>query len=567
MFKKLSILVSILFATAALAGLSLGACSSNKASSCETDLDCKDGEYCANDGKCHPRVQPDGGDEDGAGNDGGDTPADGDQGPPPCENDRDCPADKVCDVASGECVDGQACSADYNCDINNEYCDPDGGVCKDRALLCEACQHDYQCPDPSEGDMCLTYPSGQTYCGQACGNRGCPPGYLCDQDYGSGSGPNPYQCVSNTFVCGGGFICHGDADCAANQVCNMAAGTCVPKCIDDTSCASGLKCHYTGHCAAPCSTDADCEGDLICCTPGRGFCDANSTGKCRPEGCVLHSECLLADGDSLGYCDKNTNTCMTGCRAADPQTVNDCKSGMKCTCNSGTATCDSYDCCGDPGQPCLCDPAIQDCSQVEVCTDGLCEEIPCHERGDVSIACARNQVCCGWPLNDGYTCAAGSSEGECYTAPVDVWCSACGSEGDACEVAGYGYGEPGICLGDGGDGNTYCHLACRDSQDCPSTWQCDYSYLRGCDTDSDCEAGATCGVFLKRFDDQGQPEELKACMCDSDAVCGELNGFTGTCQPEQLCDQTVEPTQCQAGQVCKYAKACQCSNCCSQLIQ
>jgi hypothetical protein len=134
-------------------------------------------------------------------------------------------------------------------------------------------------------------------------------------------------------------------------------------------------------------------------------------------------------------------------------------------------------------------------------------------------------------------------------------------------VAGYGYGEPGICLSDGGDGNTYCHLACRDSQDCPSTWQCDYSYLRGCDTDSDCEAGATCGVFLKRFDDQGQPEELKACMCDSDAVCGELNGFTGTCQPEQLCDQTVEPTQCQAGQVCKYAKACQCSNCCSQLIQ
>jgi hypothetical protein len=153
-------------------------------------------------------------------------------------------------------------------------------------------------------------------------------------------------------------------------------------------------------------------------------------------------------------------------------------------------------------------------------------------------------------------------------APKEIWCSACGSEGDPCEVQGYGYGEPGICLSDGGDGNTYCHLACRDAQDCPATWQCDYSYIQGCDPQqgADCEAGASCEVAYKGYDDQGNVVEVKACVCQTDADCpAEQNGFTVVCEPQQLCDMTVDPPDCRQASVCSFAKACQCQTCCSQL--
>ena len=277
---------------------------------------------------------------------------------------------------------------------------------------------------------------------------------------------------------------------------------------------------------------------------------------------MLHSECLLSQGDSLGYCDKTTNECMTGCRAADFSTINDCRSGMKCTCVSGTATCDTFDCCGDPGQPCLCDPAIPgwDCSQVSVCTDGLCEEIPCHERGDVSVACARNQVCCGWPLGDGYPCPDGAPEGECYVAQDPV-CRSC-SEHATCDIAGYGYCEKGACLDDM-DGNTYCHLGCRSSQDCPSTWACDYSYIQGCDpANSSCEATATCDTVW--VTEEG--ETVSGCHCNTDADCPEdIEGFVAHCETMQICDYSQEMPSCVDGKACHFAKACQCMNCCGQL--
>ncbi|HOX46378.1 MAG TPA: hypothetical protein PK668_22435 [Myxococcota bacterium] len=555
---------------AGLAALALAcwlpACSSGSdPKPCTTDLDCAADQYCGPDGRCLPRL-PDGGD------DGADQPADGqdgadgtdgvDPGPPPCQRDTDCPADEVCDEASGTCGAGQGCNADYNCNIDTEFCDPEGKVCKTRSALCEPCARALECLLPSEGDLCISYPGG-LFCGQRCGTLACPAGYVCDLTAGSGTGPNPGQCRSNTGDCAGTFICHGDGDCAANKVCNLATGTCVGKCTSDVNCAAGLKCHYTGHCGPPCSTDADCGGELICCTPGRGFCDAASTGKCRPEGCVLHSECLLTVGDSLGYCDRRTNECKTGCREANPQNVNDCKSGMKCECTGGALSCDQFDCCPDPGGVCLCDPELEDCSQVSVCDDGQCIEIPCQERGDVSVACARNQVCCGWPLADGYPCPAGTPTGECYTA-VDPVCRTC-ADNAACEQAGYGFGEKPICLDDS-DGNKYCHLGCRNSQDCPATWACDYSFIQGCEDASNCTGAATCEVVDRSLDGDGQVQEALACICASEADCEpDFDGFAPHCLPMQACDRTVDPIQCHEVKVCHYAKACQCSNCCGQL--
>jgi len=547
-------------------GFVLSACSSSGGKPCETDADCADGEFCDTDGKCHKKEVPDG--YDGNGNDGdGDQVPEGDPGPQPCEHDRDCPPDKVCEVATGECVDGDMCQESYNCP-SDQYCDPVGKICKDRSELCEPCTIDEQCPDPGMGDMCIEYPDG-TYCGKSCGTAGCPPGYECDYTAGSGEGPNPGQCRSNTGSCEGTFICHEDEDCAANKVCNKDTGKCVNKC-QVVPCTAGQVCHATGHCGPACEEDADCEdyGDgLICCT-GAGtpveFCTADSVGVCRPAGCVLHAECSSTLEHSLGYCDKRDGTCKEGCRyGGEHGVVSDCTAGYECTCTQGEVSCDAFDCCPDPGKPeaCVCDPEQQDCSQVSVCDDGECTKIPCYERG-TDIACAAHNLCCGFPTDgngdpDGYPCPDGVPEGDCYVAPKDEWCAPCGEEGKACDTAAHlGYGEPGVCLKDG-DENTYCHPACRDTNDCPATWQCNFAYIQGCEQADQCEPTASCDLWIRQYDENNEIQEVNACHCETDDDCpDDINGFKAVCVETSICDYTVEPADCHDGKVCKFAKAC-----------
>jgi hypothetical protein len=263
---------------------------------------------------------------DDGGTDGMDGGGDGGDGNHGCQRDGACPANQVCDEQTGLCQDGIPCDADYNC-ASNEYCEPAGKVCKTIQGLCQACEDSAECGRVSEGNLCIAYSAGK-YCGKACGSKACPVGYTCDFNSGSGTGPNKGQCRSNTNLCGGTFVCHQDGDCAGNKICNLQNGNCVPKCVQDSDCATGQKCHYTGHCGEACANDDDCGSGLICCTPGRGYCDSNSTGRCRPDGCVLHSECSSqAESGALGYCDKRGNQCMPGCRFADENgSTGDCTS-------------------------------------------------------------------------------------------------------------------------------------------------------------------------------------------------------------------------------------------------
>jgi hypothetical protein len=535
----------------------IGACSSSNG---ETD---QDGGCCSDDGLVTLDDDLDGGEvaeDQGA-----------DEGPTACEHDRECPPDKVCDLATGECVAGTACNYDYNC--NPDYCHPEGQVCKTRSQLCEPCSEHYECPDPLEGDMCVLYLDGKKYCGQRCGKQECPTGYVCDESVGSGDGENPGQCVSNTSVCGEVFICQNDDQCEGNFVCDKSLGICVPGCVTDNNCSGTQKCHMSGHCGPICQTDNDCDEynpDFICCLPDSGgFCTSEHIGRCRPLGCYLHSECLQSSGDSFGYCDNRTGDCMPGCRWWDSTTINDCRPGYKCECST-TISCDQIDCCPDPDSDsdCLCDPKIQSCADVEVCDNGQCVEIPCQEYGAIDIACGRNQLCCGWP-QDGYSCVSDVPQGECYVAPKETWCASCPEANKECPSPdGYGYGEKAICLEDSGDQNTYCHLGCRDDQDCPSKWKCDYSFMQGCETDEHCTNGATCQVIARQYDDSDPPEvvEMMACVCSGDSQCAsDMEGFAGTCLSESFCDKTVDPYECQDFNICLFAKACQCSNCCSQL--
>lgn len=548
---------------ALLGVLPVGCDESKPIKGCITAADCTGGQICEN-GRCRDESLPDGGDgadgDSGDGSDGsGDHPAE--EGPA-CSHDRECPPDQVCNPTTGTCIPGRTCKVDrpYQfCDLDVEYCDPVGLVCKRRSKLCEPCAADVQCPDPVLGDMCITYPTGR-FCGQACGVMACKAGFDCDLGSGSGAGRNPGQCRARSNDCKNISWCTDDTDCAGNELCDKPTGNCIGKCTDDAACPENQKCHLSGRCGPPCASNADCGGSLICCTAPGGYCDAASIGRCRPSGCALHRECPVADGTAIGYCDKRTGQCMTGCRAADARTVDDCKSGMKCECTKGTATCDTFDCCGDPGQPCLCDPSVEDCSKVTVCTDGTCSEIPCQERGDVHTACSRNQACCGLPIGDGYPCPASVSEGECYLA-VEPVCKSCSANAD-CDVPGYGFGEKGVCLADGSDNNQYCHLGCRTNNDCPATWSCDYSFFQGCNQNAKCSATATCDMIY--VDQDGN--RVDACHCKTDADCpSDFDGFKGHCSPETAIDLSKDPPERKTVQICQFAKACQCESCCSEL--
>jgi len=571
MLKKLILVVTGLSLTIMFLGINLMACSSG-GKSCTNDTECAADEYCANDGKCHKKEIPDG--SDGTSGDGDQGPGDtADQGPQPCQHDSDCPVDKVCNIATGDCEDGDACQYSYNCP-SDQYCEPVGKICKDRSELCEACTVDEQCPDPGMGDMCITYPDGD-FCGQRCGTAGCPPGYDCDMTAGSGTGPNPGQCRSNTGSCEGTFICSDDSDCAANRICNLSTGKCVKKC-QDIGCAGGLICHFTGHCGIQCASAADCStyGDNLVCCVGVGdpvsYCTADSTGMCRPSGCVLHEECVLNPpvDHSYGYCDIGSGECKTGCRiAGEIGIVSDCTSGYYCECSAGEVSCDTFDCCPDPGKPeaCKCNPESEDCSLVNVCDNGTCTKIPCYERG-TDIACAAHNMCCGFPIDDGYDCPVTTLEGDCYVAPKEEWCQSCSEAGNACQTPGLGYGEPGICLTDNDD-NSYCHPACRDTNDCPATWQCNYAYGQGCEQADQCEPTATCEMIYKGYDENQEVQEVKGCHCLTDDDCpDDINGFKAVCVDPTICDHTVEPVDCQQGKICKFGKACLSSVGCPDLI-
>ncbi len=551
------------------AALLVCGCSSQGDKPCQLPSDCPAGWECGADGKCHQIITGDG--EDGQSDGGGDLPADSDPGPKPCTHDRECPSDQVCNLATGECVDGTWCQESYNCDTD-QYCDPVGEVCKIRSQLCEPCTEHLQCPDPEMGDMCITYPQGR-FCGQRCGVAQCPPGYDCDLTAGSGTGANPGQCRSNTGECGSTFICHQDDDCAANRVCNLATGKCVPKC-QEIGCAAGLVCHGTGHCGEPCQGDADCStygAGLVCCTgPGApvSFCTQDQVGVCRPAGCVLHSECLIATGNSFGYCDKRNGQCQEGCRYGGVSGVmTDCKAGYYCECTGGTLACDTFDCCPDPGQPdaCVCNPETQSCASISVCDNGTCTKIPCYERG-VHVSCDAHNLCCGFPVGDYYTCPGGTTEGDCYLVDKNAWCATCPEEGKACDTPGLGHGEPGVCIADTKDSNTYCHPACENTNQCPSTWSCKYTYVQACDQNSPCEVPANCQLIYRGYDENQQVQEVNGCHCLTDADCPtDINGFRAVCVDFNICDYTVQPAVCNPGKVCQFGKACQSPQGCSTL--
>lgn len=187
-----------------------------------------------------------------------------------CDAQRPCAAGLLCQ--EGRCV---GCARDRDC-APDELCHPFERRCELRACFGRDCRlHD----DCALGLFCVQGlclpPEGDPARGcavQACeGSEACPDGSVCDRENG---------------VCEEPLGCLGDADCAADERCDAAAGRCAPVCADATAeadCGAGMRC-LAGLCV-DCVVDADCPTGLQC---------AADTHRCEsPGGCFSDRDCAL----------------------------------------------------------------------------------------------------------------------------------------------------------------------------------------------------------------------------------------------------------------------------------
>lgn len=412
---------------------------------------CGEGQTCDN-GSC---MTPGNGGEDGGAVDAG---------PPPCQNDFECPAGKIC-AATGECVTGPTCRADSDCQVLDpndrcyrygQQCTCDssatgGGTCRLRKGPCQECTADSECgndvvifgpPDGIGMGRCKALPNDMT------GKK-----YCLYQRVG--------QCACGTVDDGTGFCkpqsnscdqvgCNVDKDCSSGSVCSVnrpdagagsCGGVCVPRCRWDFSikdnvapgCPPGTVCwvdsanldpnsiyYGSGRCKPPCADNADCQqsagnpfgGTNLKCAAEKLPDGTESPKRCRANGVCMDSlECIpllnLPDTQPyIGYCDRGTFTCERDCRTGlDPVTGNpykDCRSPFACSVDAGLNYC-----------------------RLETCT----------EQGGAVIACAQGEYCCGDDKNfDGVAdpCPPKSQQDPagCYKAPAPPFCTQCGASVD-----------------------------------------------------------------------------------------------------------------------------------------
>lgn len=406
-------------------------------SACSADQACTDGACVA--------TNPNG-------DDGGTV----DAGPPPCKNDFECPAGKICNP-EGACVGGQTCSADFQCqslDSNDRCyrygsqctCDTSatgGNVCRQRKSSCEECTSDLECgsdviifgpPDGLGAGRCKALAgdmSGKKYCfRQRVGQCAC--GTIDD-----GTGFCAPQSGSCTDV-----GCNVDKDCPSGAVCSVnqpdagagsCGGTCVPRCrwnfdtheLDAPGCGPGKTCwvdsanlnpesirYGSGRCKPECNDDMDCKlsasnpfgGNNLACRAEKLGDGTDSPKRCRANGaCMDNAECpeLTDAGPYLGYCDRGSFVCKSDCRpGVDPVSAvpyKDCKPPFACAADGGT---------------------------------NYCRLETCKEQGGAGIACAQGQYCCGDDKNfDGVAdpCPPLTQQDPagCYAAPTPPFCSEC----------------------------------------------------------------------------------------------------------------------------------------------
>ena len=214
-----------------------------------------------------------------------------------CERREDCEGGQVCTAQGvcGPCESGGQCRLQERCDAEARVCTPRDGW----GTECTASA------DCALGRWCR-----QGLCRARVDVVLCPSGTRDEC-------PSGQRCNTASLVCEEDLGCVEDMDCGPTERCNAGLHACVPRCFEDTVCASGercadgrcvqceanaecgpgLFCDAAGRCAASprCYSDRDCGVPLACHVPS-GACLPRLPPCTSDDGCAPDQRCEVGTG-------------------------------------------------------------------------------------------------------------------------------------------------------------------------------------------------------------------------------------------------------------------------------
>lgn len=282
---------------------------------CETDEDCRRGEYCK---------------------------ANGTGSCVECLNDSHCEGEAIC--ASNVCTQS-GCNSDEDC-TNSQYCHPNTRECTN--LPAGFCVQDADCHNILIQDVCdpLT-----RKCISSCLTLGfCVPldgsnRWMCIDD-------GCYECSSNTN-CYGTYCrpfdnmceyCESDSDCVNSSYhCELSSGEC-HECLENSHCSNGEKCYTADNICVECLQDSDCTNSAFPECSKSHTCIAPCVDDCTEDEIKCNDQDEEQPIGYLACADVDDDSCLDW---TSPRSCSDhrtCKND-ECVCynecQEGDAYCDS----------------------------------------------------------------------------------------------------------------------------------------------------------------------------------------------------------------------------------
>nr|XP_022315866.1 uncharacterized protein LOC111119720 isoform X2 [Crassostrea virginica] len=295
--------------------------------------------------------------------------------------------DKLCDSASGVCVD--CIPGNYGLGCNGQ-CSPG---CQD---ICNTTSGFCQCKQGFYSDDCslqCTENCNNRYCYQESGFcASCIPGKYGNFCKENCLGDCDGNCVQTTGLCGNctkgkyGFYCNETCQKhCEGDICNRATG----KCLDCVINAYGLYCNET--------CPKNCEGDICDRVTGRcNKCKIGYMGNTCLENCPGHCKECSQDGYTCNRCEDGWYDlkCEKRCHES-------CGGNTTCDINSGWCHVCSVGYFGNfCGQKCsdncdasyMCDKMTGNCQSCKAGKRGSMCNVSCSEHCR-NLSCSRNESC------------------------------------------------------------------------------------------------------------------------------------------------------------------------------